>query len=72
MALQYSCMCWLKVSSTILELIGVQTIYNEPSWLFKKRIACLFSPKTFFSYKWILEQFFLHFVIINAYSCPNA
>jgi hypothetical protein len=47
-----------------------QTRYNEPTWLFLKRIICFF-PKKPFPYQWILEQFFLQLVIINVYSCPN-
>jgi hypothetical protein len=30
-----------------------------------------FNPKKTFSYEWILEQFFLQLIIINAYSCPS-
>jgi hypothetical protein len=37
---------------------------------FKKGLHIIFPEKTF-SYEWILEQLFLQFVIINAYSCPN-
>jgi hypothetical protein len=37
---------------------------------FKKGLHIIFPKKTF-SYKWIVEQCFLQYVIINVYSCPS-
>ncbi len=51
--------------------LKVQMRYNEPTWLLDKKDYMSFLPKKTFSYEWILEQFFLQLIIINAYSCPS-
>ncbi len=47
---------------------------NKIQWanmiIFKKDYMS-FCPIVFFSYEWILEQWFLQFSIINVYSCPS-
>jgi hypothetical protein len=58
----------------INNLFNLQLGANKIQWtnmITLEKDYMSFLPKKTFSSKWILQQVFLRFVIMNAYSCPN-
>jgi len=50
--------------------MGANGIQQANQLTIKKDYMSFFTKKTF-SYEWILEQLFLQFIVINAYSCSS-
>jgi hypothetical protein len=50
----------------------VQTKYNEPTQLFKKKTCMSFFQKKLFDMNEFWKNVFAVFYLINAYSCPHA